>query len=97
MFYCKYLSQSRKITVTLNIDGETGSRKIAPLLFIPLVEKALKHGVNRRPKSPFVGINFDLTESDSIRFSKENNYTIESNKDYIEKKGIGITNVKKRL
>ena len=67
--------------------------KVAPLLFIILLENALKHGVESLTDSAYVKI--DLSSSNRhIRFSIENNYEpLEIN----ESKGIGLENLKRRL
>ncbi|WP_421978882.1 sensor histidine kinase [Roseivirga seohaensis] len=67
--------------------------QVAPLLFIILLENALKHGVESLTDSAYVKI--DLSSSNRhIRFSIENNYEpLEIN----ESKGIGLENLKRRL
>ncbi len=67
--------------------------KVAPLLFIILLENAFKHGVESLTDSAYVKI--DLSSSNRhIRFSIENNYEpLEIN----ESKGIGLENLKRRL
>lgn len=69
------------------------SETIAPLLFIILLENALKHGVETLTESAY--INMDLQSSEEgIHFRIENNF------DPIEiptKEGIGLENLKHRL
>lgn len=67
--------------------------KVAPLLFIILLENALKHGVESLTDSAYVKIDL-ISSNRHIRFSIENNYEpLEIN----ESKGIGLENLKRRL
>ncbi|MFP2995287.1 histidine kinase [Spongiivirga sp. MCCC 1A20706] len=67
--------------------------KVAPLLFIILLENAFKHGVEKLANDAFIKIKLtsDLNE---INFLIENNYEQDSES---EDKGIGLENLKKRL
>ncbi|KYG80471.1 hypothetical protein AWW67_09885 [Roseivirga seohaensis] len=67
--------------------------KVAPLLFIILLENALKHGVESLADSAYVRM--DLSSSNNnIHFKIENNYEpMEIN----EAEGIGLENLKRRL
>ena len=70
-------------------EGDT----IAPLLFIILLENALKHGVESLTQDAFVKMNL-------ISNDKEIHFTIENNFDPHEtaaEKGIGLENLKQRL
>ena len=83
--------------VELKVMGSTGLQQIAPLLFIPFIENAFKHGTNRQANHSFIKILFDLEKQGAIRFVIEN--TKEEKETFVDKKysGIGIENVKKRL
>lgn len=67
--------------------------EIAPLLFIILLENALKHGVETLTENAFVKINLKSTDKD-LHFSIENNF---DPKEINKEKGIGLTNLKHRL
>lgn len=81
--------------VKVTIDGNCHGKTIAPMLFIPFVENAFKHG-QKNVRSP--GIEIKLTcLLDSINFEVIN-YVDESkdvNKD--DTSGIGLINTKRRL
>lgn len=66
---------------------------IAPLLFINLLENAFKHGVDTLEEDAFVKINL-TSDAKVIYFSIENNFD-ETEKN--QAKGIGLTNLKRRL
>lgn len=69
------------------------SLTIAPLLFINLLENAFKHGVETLTENAF--IKMELTnDADFIYFSIENNFDKKENN---QTKGIGLTNLKRRL
>lgn len=72
----------------------TGSYKIAPLLFIILLENAFKHGVERLTENRYIHMDL-IAEDDTVLFSIENNF--EMNNSPNKTKGIGLENLKERL
>jgi len=56
--------------VSFSINGDPGSRKIVPMLFIPFIENAFKHAVNKKVKDAIV-IGIEI-EQHLIRFSCRN-------------------------
>jgi len=83
------------ISVTVDIDEEQGY-SIAPMLLIPFVENAFKHGMNPNEVSH---LKIDITgKGDRIQFVIENSVDENFEAYYKEKGfGIGIENVKSRL
>ncbi len=73
----------------------TKGKLIAPLLLLPFVENAFKHGVSNNPSSSWIRIQLHL-EDDTLFFSMENSLDSNSGKKY-QKSGIGLANVRKRL
>ncbi len=86
-----------KASIDLKVKGNTNSQQIAPLLFIPFIENAFKHGINKQLEHSVIKIIFDLEKTGVIKFTIEN--TIDNNEHFIDKQfsGIGVENVKKRL
>jgi sensor histidine kinase YesM len=84
-----------KVTLEVDIADNVENVNIPPLMFIPFVENAFKHGVSYREKS-FIRISLK-TVKNKVVFSCEN--SIPSNNYNGQKKigGVGITNIKKRL
>lgn len=81
--------------VSLRIEGNCAGKTIAPLLFIPFVENAFKHG-QKSVEVP--GIKIHLTcLPDSVIFEVINNF--DKSKVYNKDKtpGIGLANTKRRL
>ncbi|MEI7424406.1 MAG: histidine kinase [Prolixibacteraceae bacterium] len=83
------------ITISIDIDPEKGY-SIAPMLLIPFVENAFKHGLNPNKISQ---LRIDITAKDNtIQFVIENSLDNEFEAYYKERGfGIGIENVKSRL
>jgi sensor histidine kinase YesM len=83
------------ITITVDIEEEQGY-SIAPMLLIPFVENAFKHGMNPNKQSQ---LKIDITgKNNKIQFVIENSVDENFEAYYKEKGfGIGIENVKSRL
>lgn len=67
--------------------------KVAPLLFIILLENAFKHGVERMRKGAYVQLHL-AAERSRITFTIENNFKPSTSDTTV---GIGLDNLKKRL
>ena len=82
-----------KIEISLNIEGDIKDKYIAPLLILPFLENAFKHGTSDQLEMPWLSM--DLAVKQNILRCKiansKNNYVPFS------ASGIGIQNVKKRL
>jgi two-component system, LytTR family, sensor kinase len=85
-------SDKLTLQITENIDNE--NEPISPLLFIPLVENAFKHGVEENTENSFINIEINLNNR-KLRFEIENNFEGKNhNKD---NKAIGLVNIKRQL
>jgi len=83
-----------KKTVTFQFNNTVDETlTIAPLLFIILLENAFKHGVESLTEDAYIYIDIS-NDDDYIYFVIENNFDI---KEIGETKGIGLTNLKRRL
>jgi two-component system, LytTR family, sensor kinase len=69
--------------------------RIPPLLFIPFIENAFKHGVSFREDS-FIDI-FMATSDNTIIFRSFNSISGSAAETGLESSGIGLNNVRKRL
>jgi len=69
------------------------SVQIAPLLFIILLENAIKHGVESLSESAFIKIEL-VAEQDQVKFTVRNNF---ERSESLEEPGIGLENLKRRL
>jgi LytS/YehU family sensor histidine kinase len=90
------LRLSPKVNISIEMPEKDDNLKIPPLLFIPFIENAFKHGISYREKS-FVNIKMEIHEN-KIRFNC-NNSLAQPTTNRLEEKhsGIGLDNVKKRL
>jgi hypothetical protein len=88
------LRMSDKVSLEVNFPEQRGPLSIPPLLFIPFIENAFKHGISYRNNS-FIKINLRVNKQ-QIEFSCSNSV---NKADAAENgnSGIGLENVKKRL
>lgn len=77
--------------ITWNKNIAEKDLEIAPLLLLPLVENAFKHGLEKDPQNGFVEAGLEITDSNLI-FKIVNNQGSES-----KGSGIGIENLRTRL
>src|SRR5690606_14633999 len=75
---------------------ETGNLKIAPLILLPFVENAFKHGVSHFPGVAFVSIKTKIVET-NLFFKIENSRNPILKKEESHSNGVGLKNVRKRL
>lgn len=90
------LRSDQRSTIEYSKDGSSGGLKIAPLLFLPLVENSFKHGIKGDPAGGYVKIKLDIGES-NLELSLENNKGKVDEIEGQEDSGIGLANVKRRL
>lgn len=83
------------VELTLNFPKEYADFSIPPLLFIPFIENAFKHGISYNHPS-FIHIAMEI-EHGQIRFISENSIGRSSQKGDMQHSGIGLENVRKRL
>ncbi len=75
-------------------ETEMASYQIAPLLFIPMIENAYKHGVSATQLSH---ISFKMKIEDNILFFSSENTNFPKSSTDKSGSGIGLDNLKKRL
>lgn len=90
------LRVSKKVEVNIDLPEQNTDMKIPPLLFIPFIENAFKHGISYRDKS-FIKVSMS-TEEGKINFMCLNSVAADKKEKHDEyHSGIGLENVKKRL
>ncbi len=89
------LSEDLPVNIKFHVYGNSNKNKIAPLILIPFVENAFKHGIKLEEKSDII-IELNINDSELI-FTVEN--TIFNTRANLENKssGLGLINVRKRL
>jgi len=83
------------VDIHYTLEGEAGSQLIEPMLFIPFVENAFKHGVGL-VLDPTIDIHFRISEKE-VLFSVKNKISADANADKDNSSGIGLKNVRRRL
>lgn len=89
------LRMSDKVTLSVTFPEHYKDINIPPLLFVPFIENAFKHGISYKERS-FVEISM-LAEKDTLRFRCANSKVTKQDKPERDHSGIGLENVKKRL
>ena len=84
-----------RLDFTMDISGNSDDKKIAPLLMIPFLENCFKHGTSQTLINPWIKLNIRISEN-RLFFTLVNSQPTEK-KPQTAKKGIGLTNIKKRL
>ncbi|MFD0939675.1 sensor histidine kinase [Pedobacter boryungensis] len=89
-------SRSADIVIETQIDEQLSNLKIAPMLLIPFVENAFKHGISLQQPS-HIKITLQTKEK-TLYFDVHNSIHIKPDNDPEKlKSGIGLANVKQRL
>jgi len=89
------LRMSSKISLTVSFPETYEDINIPPLIFIPFIENAFKHGISYREKS-FIDISM-TTEKESLKFRCANSLVKTREENDSNHSGIGLENVTKRL
>jgi len=84
-----------RVEIQIDFPKEFSDFSFPPLLFIPFIENAFKHGVSSRDRS-FITINMKI-DHDQISFAAQNSKGKSSQTGDLQHSGIGLDNVQKRL
>jgi two-component system, LytTR family, sensor histidine kinase AlgZ len=82
-----------KIEISWQVEGDIEDKYIAPLLLLPFLENAFKHGTSEQLEKPW--LSFDLAVKQNAMKCK----VVNSKNEFVpmSNHGIGVENVKKRL
>ena len=82
-----------KIEIVWNVEGDIRDKCIAPLLMLPFLENAFKHGASEQIEKSTLSV--DISVQKKVLRCK----IVNSKNEYVpySERGIGIANVKKRL
>ncbi len=89
------LRLSDRVTLNVSLPDKVSNLKVPPLLFIPFIENAFKHGVSANEHS-FINISIDVYD-DEIIFESSNSINLVKGDRPEADSGIGLENVIKRL
>jgi sensor histidine kinase YesM len=86
-----------RLEVSFSVQGDVSVQQIPPLLMLPFVENAFKHGVSKEVEQAFISIDL-LIKDQQLCLRVENSKAEEDNQTEAEyTKGIGLKNVSRRL
>ena len=83
------------VDIRLNMEGRPGTQTIEPMLLIPFVENAFKHGVGLILE-PLIAIDLSIDDQ-KLDFSIRNKIGPENRENKDSSSGIGLRNVRRRL
>ncbi len=83
----------RSVTVNFEVNIDSDSYEIMPLVFINLLENAFKHGVEKLRKEAYITIVLTASKG-QVRFLIKNNVPEETG---VYTTGVGLDNLEKRL
>ncbi|HMU47378.1 MAG TPA: histidine kinase [Chitinophagaceae bacterium] len=89
------LRYDESLHVNFNYDIEDMKQAIPPLLLIPLVENAFKHGVSETRQTPFVDIHLSLKQR-QLNFTIINSAETAAESKNV-KENIGLSNLRRQL
>jgi len=82
-----------EIEISLSIDGDVKDKYIAPLLLLPFLENAFKHGTSEQLENPWLSVDVNVNKNTlNCKILNSKNEFVK-----VSENGIGIENVKKRL
>ncbi|HEX5171448.1 MAG TPA: histidine kinase [Cyclobacteriaceae bacterium] len=85
-----------RLDMSITVTGEVERYQIAPLLLLPFLENAFKHGTSMQIDQCWISFNLSM-EDNFLSFKLLNSIDPSAGKDYSEHKGIGLDNVIRRL
>jgi LytS/YehU family sensor histidine kinase len=88
------LRYDESLRVNFNYDIEDMKQALPPLLLIPLVENAFKHGVSETRGHPFVDIHLSVKQRQLAFFVKN---SAEASPERSVKENIGLSNLRRQL
>jgi LytS/YehU family sensor histidine kinase len=90
------LRSDERSEIKYSKKGDPAGKSIAPLLFLPFVENAFKHGIKGEPLGGYVNIKLAI-HNNNIDLYIENNKGQVDRVEKVEVNGVGLNNVKRRL
>lgn len=87
-----------RLEVSFSVSGDHSNQQIPPLLLLPFIENAFKHGISNDLENTFISIQLNVKDSHLI-FKVENSRSADSGLASAASiaKGIGLRNVRRRL
>jgi LytS/YehU family sensor histidine kinase len=89
------LRYGKRLQINVDVKGELSGKQVPPLLLIPFVENAFKHGSSQQTGKAYIHIGLHVVE-DRLLFTILNTKE-ERMPAHVNVGGLGLSNVKKRL
>jgi LytS/YehU family sensor histidine kinase len=90
------LRLNNEVPIELNVHGQIEGIKIAPMILITFLENAFKHGIGNAHNHSWIKASINV-ENGKLIYQVENSRISDTEKTVIEKSGIGLANVQRRL
>ncbi|MEP7324016.1 MAG: histidine kinase, partial [Saprospiraceae bacterium] len=87
------IRQGNDAQIKYTIQGEIRNQNIVPLILLPLIENAFKHGVNQLIRKAYIDIRIEISDNQLAIFIS-NNYKKAAEQ---TNHGIGLINLRKQL
>ncbi len=84
-----------RVSVKFDIMGSIEDISVPPLILLPFVENAFKHGLKDETDKAFIDI--QLKASDEQLYFKVENSKVSGFSDHTQKSGLGLKNIRERL
>jgi two-component system LytT family sensor kinase len=88
------IRQGNNAEILLEVKGEITNQVIVPLILLPLVENAFKHGVNTIIRGAYMHVAIAVNGAD-LEINVKNNFKKSGDEEYRD--GIGLSNLQQRL
>ncbi len=82
-----------QLNVSFNKEIDNWQQEVAPLILLPFIENAFKHGISESRFESFINIDLKLSEKE-LRFKIRNS---QSEEELPSNEGIGLKNIKRQL
>jgi hypothetical protein len=90
------LRYGERLDLSVSVSGAVENYQIAPLLLLPFLENAFKHGTSRQIDQCWISFNLSL-DGPSMLFKLVNSIDPATGEGHSQPGGLGLSNVKKRL
>jgi two-component system, LytTR family, sensor kinase len=84
-----------RLELDYQVNGDTNTAEIAPLILFPFIENAFKHGASKDRSNPKISIDITVVENSCVILTVKNSLPVEK----IENNhgGIGLKNIRRQL
>ncbi|WP_209405253.1 sensor histidine kinase [Pseudozobellia sp. WGM2] len=90
------IRHGKSLDIAINVFDKLSGYKVSPMVFLPFVENAFKHGLDDKEENSWIRIDLSI-KHDWLIFKIENSLSENQTTDEIKRGGIGLENTRKRL